>query len=166
LSTYYHTDVAAGASATAATVNSPLGQLDSHLNPYVAESTTAAAVTVTTGGTYYASTGAEVSFTPGYVGHAVEVALVAGIVYANAAGYTTLNLRITDGSGTTIADNFIQGRNQAATAAAASGISGARFWVAGAGDVGQTRKAKLYLTHSVNGTVVTITSFSLQMSWR
>lgn len=170
MSTNYHTAVAAGASATAATVESPIAQIDGHLNPTIAEyaNTGDTSTTVTTAGTYYAVASHEVSFTPAFAGQVFEIALVLGLAYASAAGYATFVLRITDGSGTTVVDSFILGRTDAATTSASNrgNIAGTRSWTAGAGDLGVTRKAKLYCTHTVNGTAVHDQYASLQARYR
>lgn len=164
MTTSYHTDVAAGASATAGTFNAPLGQLDAHLNPTVASyaSTNDTSTTVTTAGTYYAVAALEVSFTPAFTGQVFCITLVVGQFYASAAGNTIVNLRITDGAGTTVQDALVVGHHQASGASDYANAAGVRYWTAAAGDVGNTRKAKAYVTHGVNGTAVHCTQTVLQ----
>lgn len=156
MTTRKHTDISAGAAATAATINAPLGQLDAALNPTVLEFAAASdnSTTVTTAGTYYAEDApAEVAFTPAFTGQVFMVAFACGRIYAGTAGTTTYDCRITDGAGASVVGSFIAGSTQAVSTAYAN-VGGVRFWTAGAGDVGQTRKAKLYLAHTVNATVI------------
>jgi hypothetical protein len=165
VSVNHHTDVSAGAAATAATLNAPLGQLDAKLTHAVTEyaSTADTSTTVTTANTFYAVASLEVSFTPAYTGQVFMIALVVGGAYAGTAGASTYNLRITDGASATIVDEFIKCKTDAATAStAANAISGVRAWTAGAGDVGVTRKAKMYVTHNVNAAAVHTWAVSLQ----
>lgn len=168
MSTRHHTAIASGAAASAATINTPLGALDAAMTPDVTGYASSAniATTVTTAGTYYAVTGEEVSFTPAYDGQVFLVSAVMGYCYTGTAGTATYNLRITDGASATIVDAHIIGRSTATTSAAGACISGLRTWTAAAGDVGVTRKAKLYVTHTVNGSVVNVTQSSLQaITW-
>jgi len=168
VSTRYHTDIASGAGATAANLNAPLGQLDAALNPTYSEyAGTPPGTTVTAAGTFYAVAGAEVPFTPAYAGQVFQIGFASGMTFAGAAGATQLVLRITDGSNATVVDYFLVGRTSAATTSPASATcAGSRSWVAAAGDVGATRKAKLYATHSVNGTVVSCGSVVVSALWR
>ena len=159
MSTNHHTAIAANASAVNTTYNTPLGALDAKLTHTVTQyvDETGVSTTITTNGTYYAVTGYEVSFTPAYSGQVFLVSFMAGLAYANTAGSTALNLRITDGANATVTDTFIFGRTAASTTStAAQCVSGMRAFTAGAGDVGVTRKAKLYATHGVNGAIVSV----------
>jgi hypothetical protein len=164
VTTNYHTDIAAGAAATAATLNAPLGQLDAQLNHDVSSyaDTADGTTTVTTAGTFYAVTSYEVSFTPAYSGQVFTIAFVCGQFWPGTAGNTIANVRITDSASTTIVDYYLVGYNQAAGTGSYIGVSGTRAWTAGAGDVGVVRKAKVYVTHGVNGTVVHMAYRSLQ----
>jgi hypothetical protein len=156
MTTHSHTAVTAGAAATAATINAPLAQLDAALNPTVAAFSAEAdnSTTVTTASTYYAEDApAEVAFTPAYAGQVFEISLVIGRLYAGTAGITTWNLRVTDGAGATVFDSLIKGQTHGVSSDYGS-AAGTRCWTAGAGDVGVARKAKVYLTHTVNATVV------------
>jgi hypothetical protein len=51
-------------------------------------------------------------------------------------------------------DRFLLGKNKGDGANDVGTVAGVRAWTAAAGDVGVARKAKLYVTHSVNGTNV------------
>jgi len=158
VSANHHTDIATGAAASAATINAPMRQIDAKLTHAVLEynNDSSTATTVTTSGTFYAVSGHEVSFTPAYTGQVFLVHLSLGYVYGSATGASDLNLRVVDGSNVTITDNFLRLRTDAATGAGASkALSASRAFTAAAGDVGVTRKVKLYVTHSSNGTVVT-----------
>ena len=92
------------------------------------------------------------------------ISVVAGETSANAAGTSWVNARITDGAGATIVDAFIKGRHTTGASGEGGCISGVRSWTAGAGDVGSSRKIKVYVTHSVNGTIVTIGERSLTVA--
>lgn len=170
MTTNYHTDVANGAAANAATVNAPLGQIDAKLNPTVGSysDTSDQSVTVTTAGTFYAMGGPiEVSFTPAFSGQVFEILFFSGVVYSNTAGRVLLNVRIVDGANATVLDQFIQGASTGATTSSSGvSVSGSRCWTAGAGDVGVTRKAKVYATHTVNGSVAHCSQNSLQAVYR
>lgn len=165
MTTNYHTDIAAGAAASAATLNAPLGQLDAKLNLTVVEyaNTGSTATTVTTAATWYAITAHEVSFTPAYTGQVFTIQLWVSDFWSTTAGTSQVMCRITDGAGTTVQDSFIRASNVATAAVDAPMISGTRSWTAGAGDVGVTRKAKLYVTHTVNAAVVNVQYLALQV---
>jgi hypothetical protein len=167
LSNNYFTPVSVGASAAAATVNAPIAQIDAHMNPTVVDSGVGVAAintTVTTGGTFYPVTGFEASFTPAYTGQVFEVDAFSCRFSPNAAGSAQMLVRITDGASVTVLDNFI-----VAVSAAGSGVyataGASKKWTAGAGDVGVTRKAKVYVTHVTNGTVVTCQNNVLQVTY-
>lgn len=164
MSANHHTDISAGAAASAATINAPLGQLDAKLTHAVTEyaDATNGTTTVTTNGTYYAVSSFEISFTPAYAGQVFLIAAVCGRIYPNTAGDTTWVVRIVDSTNTTIVDNFIRSATTHGTTSTYLAVSGTRAWTAGAGDVGVTRKAKVYVTHTVNGTVVNMAYKSLQ----
>ena len=157
MSTNLHTAIAHGAAATHDTINAPLAQLDAKINPTVAEyeDTSSAAQTVTTGGTFYAVTSFEVSFTPAYTGQVFTLHLIIGTAFS-AAGVIEVNMRVTDSGGTTVRDDLIRARASVGSSSDRVHFSGSRAWTAGAGDVGATRKAKVYMTHDVNGTSVTL----------
>ena len=166
MTTNYHTDVSAGASATAATVNAPIGQLDARINPtgseYASWSNTATACAVA--GTLYPVASHEVSFTPAFAGQMFAVEMVLGRTYPSAAGTTNWLLRITDGAGVTVLDNFASlFLGQGAGTPAVLPACAARRWTAGAGDVGATRKAKLYVSHTVNATTCNDQYSSIQV---
>ncbi|MFN8631184.1 MAG: hypothetical protein U0838_12975 [Chloroflexota bacterium] len=170
MTTNYHTDVANGAAANAATVNAPLGQIDAKLNPTVGSysDTSDQSVTVTTAGTFYAMGGPiEVSFTPAFSGQVFEILFFSGVVYSNTAGRVLLNVRIVDGANATVLDQFHPGRVDGRHDVVVWRVRlASRCWTAGAGDVGVTRKAKVYATHTVNGSVAHCSQNSLQAVYR
>lgn len=157
MATNHHTDIAAGAAATAATFNAPLGQLDAKLTHTNSEysRTTDATTTVTTASTWYAVTSWEVSFTPAYSGQVFLVTYVVANFFADKACEWLGKISIVDGTNTNVVDEFMKGRHESTTTNYVHSISGARLWTAAAGDVGATRKAKLYVSATVNTTVVT-----------
>lgn len=168
MSANYHTDVSAGAAATAATVNSPLGQLDAKINPTYVQATgnTEVSTTVTTASTYYACAGMEAVFTPAYTGQVFLFSAVLGTVYADTAGGTTIDFRLVDGANATVSGLYFVGHTNAATTFGASQtVAGSAYWTAGAGDVGVTRKLKVYATHSVNGSVVKVNYWRVSVGW-
>jgi hypothetical protein len=114
-------------------------------------STTPSTTTITVAGTYYAVATAEVSFTPAYVGQRCLIALQ-GNPYADAAGTITYNLRVTDSSNGTITDTVIQARGKTGASNEYQNLGGLRIWTA---DAVAARKAKLYVTHTGTGAVVT-----------
>lgn len=159
-----HTDIAAGAAATAAVLNAPLGQLDAHINPTVVPASDVAGTntTVTTAGTYYAPASYEVSFTPSYTGQVFLIAVDISHLYSGTAGTTTAIVRITDSVNATVVDYFGRAATSATTFSTAGQLHVTRAWTAGAGDVGVVRKAKVYVTHTVNASVVSCQYSSVQ----
>ena len=163
MTAYYHTDIAAGAAATAATINAPLGQLDAKLNHTVVEYLLAGstATTVTTGSTYYAVASFEVSFIPAYTGQVFTCNFWCGLVYSGTAGNTLVNLRVVDAANATQTDFFYRSITDAVTLTK-GGCSVTKAWTAAAGDVGVTRKFKLYVSHTVNAASVTVSYGGVQ----
>jgi hypothetical protein len=159
----HHTDIAAGAAATAATINAPIGQLDAKLTHdatgYFNNGTTA--TTATTAGNWYAVSLNEVSFTPAYTGQTFICTVACGGLYSGTAGTSSLNTRITDSVNAVVSDFRLRGSSTATSSAGANSIGGAFVYTAGAGDVGVVRKLALYVTHSVNGASVTVAQVSL-----
>ena len=164
MSSNLHTPIAANASAVNTSFNAPLGQLDAKINETVTEYSNggATATTVTTASTYYAVSLHEVSFTPAYTGQVFEIVVNVADLWGP-AGTSYGMVRIVDGANATVTDGFMRASNVATAAADAPMISGTRSWTAGAGDVGVTRKAKLYVTHTVNAAVVNLQYMSLQV---
>ena len=162
----HYTAWIAGDNLDAATLNSKAGALDAAITGSAIEYAVSAGTntTVTTATTYYAVSAYELSFTPTFNGQVFLISMVAGEVEGNAAGTCWVNGRITDGAGATIVNAFIKGRHTTGASGEAGCISGVRTWTAGAGDVGNSRKIKVYVTHSVNGTVVTIGERSLTVA--
>jgi hypothetical protein len=112
---------------------------------------------ITTAGTYYALTNAEVTFTPQFVGQRWLVAYTAyGSINTNIVQYALVNSRITNSSNTTIADIGFA-RFEATTTTSRSGtVAFTAVWVA---DAVAVRKFKLY------GTVETTSGRSIGMSY-
>jgi hypothetical protein len=114
---------------------------------------TPSTTTCTTIGVFYAvgSTPAEVAFTPAYVGQRWLVFLDAASAYWSATNAGLVNLRVTDSSNATIEDQLVYGRHEEAASTYVS-YMGSGIWVA---DSTAARKAKLYISGSAAGVVVT-----------
>lgn len=157
MSTNHHTDITTGAAATAATFNNPLAELDAaidHSNDEYYDSGLTT-TTITTHDVFYPVTGWEVAFVPAYSGQVFLVHYSIGNFYADLAGTFTARVHIVDGSSSYVYDTFLQGRQETTGTYEYHSVSGARLWTAAYGDVGVTRKAKLYVSHTTDGGKVT-----------
>lgn len=117
-------------------------------------------VKVTTAGTYYAPTGLEVSFTPSFIGQRF---LIVGSMIAHSgsvAGSISSELRVVDGSNTKLSV-VAASRNRTYTNTDDWGSHAwSGLWTA---DAVATRKAKVYVTHPTNGTVVTTAFYTINV---
>jgi hypothetical protein len=138
----------------ATTFNAKFAELDAAITGDASEYAggTEQNTTVTTNGTWYAVASTEIAFTPAFTGQLFEVSLTLGSIRSDTTGLVSYKLRIVDGADATVDDSWIVLYNTLTAGDYASG-GGSRTWTAGAGDVGASRKAKLYTTHSVNASV-------------